>query len=507
MEAVRYRFHNLAIMYRHHLQNLIYFFFGLLLTGCAKVNDRTFVAEYLPGSEAWVQVNVKKLEDTLQLNARAFTMLPGKMVWAKEKVKTVEPGTYFLQLSVDRPLASELAVNDTLFRCFLLPNDTTELDLSFKDGKPILQFKGHIATVNNFYQSKAKHFGYTNSNNQLNTYRTGKVDMHRFKEQVLALQANELHFLQQYRKDHPLPDWFEAIERSNIIYLCSSWLLMLPEYNSSFNLPSTPLPADYYNFLAHVKVSNDEAIFSASYFQFLSYYCMHGEDERRFENSSGYLRKNLLNAVILPKVEKELSGKAREIYRHYRLSGLVEDLPSSYSLDSLLAAYRIEKPSMLDYEKLLYGGKDTGNSLTGKKLQKGEEVPNFFAVDTTGNLYNLRQFKEKVVYLNFYATWCAPCIKSNPAKNQLYQRMKDEKDFIMINICMNSEEEHWKEQIKKHKMQGFNVFADGNWNEKLEVAYGIQGVPQYVLLDRGNVLVENHTHGAEKIESLVRETL
>lgn len=485
---------------------LIFFLVSILfLTGCAQSGEEDYRPEFKPNSEAWILINAENVKDTLYLNALTYTEIPSDRVWAKQKVKATKPGSYLLNVLVDRPYEGILSINDSTFKCFLLPADTTVLNLNFREGKPHLSFKGSTSHYNNYYQAKVKNLGYTSSNSQINTFREGKVDMALFKEQVLTLERNELHFLKQYLKESKLPEWFVENEIAQIKYLSAFWLLMLPEHNKSNNLPATRLPQDYYNFLDEVKVDNDKAIFSSNYFGFLYHYFMKGENKESIVNASGHHRTILSNSLLLPKAEKELSGKARTIYQHYLLANLVKKLPSSYPLDSLLTAYHIKDTSFLNYRKLLYQNADVVKE--SKKLAKGDLAPNFFAVDSEDRLHELRQYKDKIVYLNFYATWCSPCIKNIPSRNRLYERMKSEKDFIMINVCLDSKIEKWQELINKYEMQGLNVYADGSWNKKIKDSYGIHGVPQYVLVSKENILVENYTYGADEIEQIVKDLL
>lgn len=484
---------------------LCFFLSVLSLISCKQSNNENYIPGYAPDSEAWIQVNTENLKDTLHLNARTFTLLPSNMRWAKKKVKATKSGSYFSNVAVDRPLEGEVAINDSIFKCYLIPDDTTIINLTFRNDKPHLSFQGRTSPFNNYYQAKVKNLRYRNSNSRINSFRTGKVDMRIFKEQVLSLEANEIFFLEEYVKEHQLPLWFAENEIANIQYLSAFWLLYLPEYNKANNLPSTTLPQDYYNFLDEVKVGNDKAIFSSNYFSFLDYYFMDGEDRKPLENASGYHRTIMSNSLLLPKAEKELNGKAREIYQHYLLANLINKLPSTYPLDSLLAAYHIQDTSLVDYEKLLY--QNNGNEEANRKLVKSDLAPNFFGVDSEEKLHELRQYKSKVVYLNFYATWCKPCIESIPSRNRLYERMKSDNDFIMINVCLDSKLDKWKELIKRYDMQGLNIYADGNWNKKIKDSYRVQGVPQYVLLNKENILIENYTQGAENIEEMIKEHL
>lgn len=85
--------------------------------------------------------------------------------------------------------------------------------------------------------------------------------------------------------------------------------------------------------------------------------------------------------------------------------------------------------------------------------------------------------------------------------------MKGREDFLLINLCIDSKEDKWKELVARHRMQGINLFAAGNWSEKIKNAYQVQGIPQYMLLSKGNRLVENYTNGPATIDELLLQQL
>ena len=65
----------------------------------------------------------------------------------------------------------------------------------------------------------------------------------------------------------------------------------------------------------------------------------------------------------------------------------------------------------------------------------GEEAPGFSveSVDTPGKRVRLSDFKGKVVVLDFWATWCPPCVASMPQIGSMYQRLKD-KGLVVMGI-------------------------------------------------------------------------
>lgn len=75
-------------------------------------------------------------------------------------------------------------------------------------------------------------------------------------------------------------------------------------------------------------------------------------------------------------------------------------------------------------------------------------------------------------------------------EQQLAQALEDQA-FLLVNICTNSSEAAWKATLERENMPGLNLYAKGNWNQKIERSYRIQGYPKYVLVDKeGKVILD-----------------
>ena len=67
------------------------------------------------------------------------------------------------------------------------------------------------------------------------------------------------------------------------------------------------------------------------------------------------------------------------------------------------------------------------------KISQGEQTGVLFK-DETGNITDLSDLKGKVVFINFWATWCPPCIAEMPSINKLQEKFKDNEDFLVLMV-------------------------------------------------------------------------
>ena len=119
----------------------------------------------------------------------------------------------------------------------------------------------------------------------------------------------------------------------------------------------------------------------------------------------------------------------------------------------------------------------------------GEADFNFQLKDETGKLANLEDFKGKTIFLNFWATWCAPCIAEMPNINALHQKLSTDKiQFVMISV--DEDFDKAKEFVNK-KGYDLPVFAMTSQrpqvfqNRSIPVTYIISPEGQVVFKETG----------------------
>ena len=140
-------------------------------------------------------------------------------------------------------------------------------------------------------------------------------------------------------------------------------------------------------------------------------------------------------------------------------------------------------------------------------LENGPEVgkpaPDFTLVDRKGKTWNLAQLKGQVVFVNFWATWCPPCLHEMPSMQKLYSSMPTD-SFKMLAILYNDKPEVADKVVAKYKYT-FPVLIDpGN---KTGMAYGLTGVPETYIIDKQGVLREKFVGPVEWDTPGVRKML
>lgn len=114
------------------------------------------------------------------------------------------------------------------------------------------------------------------------------------------------------------------------------------------------------------------------------------------------------------------------------------------------------------------------------RLLKGQPAIDIEFTDIDGQSHRLSDFKGKAIYLDFWATWCGPCIQESPYFEKLASKFTG-KDIVFIPISTDTNREAWLQYLKAHKkaLTQYNCI-----DEKLDSGWSILYIPRFVLIDR-----------------------
>ncbi len=123
-----------------------------------------------------------------------------------------------------------------------------------------------------------------------------------------------------------------------------------------------------------------------------------------------------------------------------------------------------------------------GNELSGM-LRIGVEAPTFNVTDVDGKSIDLAKHKGNVIIINFWATWCDPCIQEFPNAKKLYTKFKD-KGVQFIGVSLDDDIEDLRGFVKQFEVGWPQIFDGKRWRGAIPSLYHIQAIPTMVLLDR-----------------------
>jgi thiol-disulfide isomerase/thioredoxin len=99
--------------------------------------------------------------------------------------------------------------------------------------------------------------------------------------------------------------------------------------------------------------------------------------------------------------------------------------------------------------------------------------------------------KDKIIYLDIWATWCGPCLAEIPSAIDLHSHFEN-KPVAFVNLCLASERDDWKKILTKHHIKGDNYFFNEDETKLLEDELNIRGYPAYMIIDgNGDIINKN----------------
>jgi len=109
----------------------------------------------------------------------------------------------------------------------------------------------------------------------------------------------------------------------------------------------------------------------------------------------------------------------------------------------------------------------------------GTAAPDFTVKDADHSV-TLSELRGKVVVLNFWATWCPPCVEETPSLVQMQQRMKD-KGVVVLAVSVDADADAYHRFLKDH---GVNLLTVRDADQKSNALYGTIRFPETYVIDR-----------------------
>ena len=103
----------------------------------------------------------------------------------------------------------------------------------------------------------------------------------------------------------------------------------------------------------------------------------------------------------------------------------------------------------------------------------------------------IRPYKGKVVYIDFWAPWCGPCMSEMPSSKKLQQEVAG-KDIVFLYIGISCSKQSWENTIKERSLEGEHYYANDNEGKLLSGKFNISGIPHYVLIDKEGKVKDDH---------------
>lgn len=124
-----------------------------------------------------------------------------------------------------------------------------------------------------------------------------------------------------------------------------------------------------------------------------------------------------------------------------------------------------------------------------KPGEKPMAAPPMVVQTLDGKTIDLQQQKGKVVFINFWATWCPPCLAEMPSVNDFYEKVKNDPNVIFLSVDVDNRLNNSSAFMKKN---GYRIPVYGGNLDGLPIAFYSGTIPTTLVIDKRGLVVFNH---------------
>ena len=123
-----------------------------------------------------------------------------------------------------------------------------------------------------------------------------------------------------------------------------------------------------------------------------------------------------------------------------------------------------------------------------------------------GDVFDIKKLRGKIVLIDFWASWCGPCRKSNPNLVTMYNKLKN-KGFEIVSISLDEDFNKWQKAIIEDNLSWQNHISElRGWNSQITNFFGINSIPFTMVLDRNGIVIAKDLHG-DNLQNFILKAL
>jgi alkyl hydroperoxide reductase/ thiol specific antioxidant/ mal allergen len=232
----------------------------------------------------------------------------------------------------------------------------------------------------------------------------------------------------------------------------------------------------------------------------------------------------MLGLSFMGKEEKENSGMVDSLAQIYiamkaktekTIDSLVTNYPDCHASALIINNFVVKNKDLAEVERMYDGlTPRIKNAYLGRKLKAtidnikktslGNVAPDFTLQAPDGKNVSLADFRGKYVLLDFWASWCGPCLREVPNVKKVYDKYHD-KGFEILSVSLDDKKDNWTNAIEKYDLNWVHVSSLQGWDCPVAKLYNVSGVPAMLLIDKEGKIIATKLRGELLMEKVAEQ--
>lgn len=165
----------------------------------------------------------------------------------------------------------------------------------------------------------------------------------------------------------------------------------------------------------------------------------------------------------------------------------------NWSKDTLSTLYKVFSKNVKQTD---FGEKINNYISLNRNIKIGDKFVDFSQKDTANKIVKLSDFKNKIVLLEFWGSWCGPCREENPGLVKIHNEFRL-KGFDILGVASETDKSLWIKAIKADGLTWTNISDLKGGNNKAAIIYGVTGYPTNFLIDKAGTIIAQDVYGED----------